>query len=145
MLGRGGRREGAGRKRVLDPIQAILIGIECEKRWERLARKQALQKNQNRPDIQQVRVHQARLGTIPVKLRRRSSVAETLAEVGEDIGSLLPKGRFRAIPIKRPYGARARIIADVIEWYLKRTGRRLTARRVDECWDRHRTVSSQCD
>jgi hypothetical protein len=130
-MSRGGARPGAGRK-GLRGYEKLLIGAECERRWDELAEREALERYGADQVTQAIRLEQSRADLIPEKLRR--SAKDTLADIKEDIDDITGGARRVTIPIKRPYGSRASIIAEVITFVGQTYGVHVSVSQVTESW-----------
>jgi hypothetical protein len=149
----GGRRAGAGRKPVLTYLQQINVGAECERLWREAAEKTALAPYEKCADESGIRDEQRRLTDIPIQLRATKqanppgsvlmTVGEILEEVSQEIDKALPHGRVISIPLRRPKGQRAVVIAHAIDWCRQTYGVNITQRRVDDCWKLYRTWLSR--
>jgi hypothetical protein len=135
-MSRGGARPGAGRK-GLSPYEKLLIGAECQRRWDELAERLAIEQYEALPTTKQIRAEQARTHMIPVKLRSRPTAItkETLTDVRESIDDLVGhKGRRVTVGIKRPHGARPQLIRDVVAWVAEQHKRSVSESQVRESW-----------
>jgi hypothetical protein len=133
---RGGARLGAGRK-GLSPEEKLDIGRECQRRWDELAKRLAMEQWEALPTTQRIMAAQARTQMIPVRLRGKPlrPTRETLEDVHEDIDAELGNAsRLVTIPIKRPYGARPQIMKEVAAWAQKLFGLQVTSSQVRESW-----------
>jgi hypothetical protein len=130
-MGRGGARPGAGRK-GLSKSEKWRIGAEFARRWRELAKREAVERDEVKPKTKAIRLAHSRAELVPIRLRRTSK--DTLAEVKEDIDYLMGGKRGAAIPFTRPYGARSKIVAEVIAYWAKKFGKRISASQVIESW-----------
>ncbi|MCK1304713.1 MULTISPECIES: hypothetical protein [unclassified Bradyrhizobium] len=130
-MGRGGARAGAGRKGLTD-YEKLLIGAECERRWDELGEREAIERYEALPETKAIRLEQSSTELIPTHLRRSSR--QRLKDISEDIDDITEGARRVTIPIKRPYGAKPQIIADVIAYVAETYGIRISAGQVSESW-----------
>ena len=68
----------------------------------------------------------------------RASLIVRLAPISHDIDVEMEEhgGRYQSLPLKRPKNQRERIIDEVVAWARERYGSAISARRVEESWDR---------
>lgn len=132
-MSRGGARPGAGRK-GLSAYERLLIGGECQRRWDELAERLALEQYEALPTTKMIRAEQARTEMIPIHLRKRRH-NETLEDVRESIDDIVgDRGRRVIVQIKRPYGARPQLIKEVAAWVFEQFGRSVSESQVRESW-----------
>lgn len=142
-MSRGGARAGAGRK-GLDSFEKMLIGGECELRWQKLAEAEALERYEAMPRTKEIRKEQSSAGLIPApkvddktgeltpaSLRTR---AGALKRIGEEIDDITGGERRVSILLRRPYAGRKQIITDVIGYLAESFGMTVTAGQVVESW-----------
>ena len=135
----GGTRAGAGRKRALSWRQLISVGAECERLWREAAEEGAFAQYEQDPRVKEIRIEQGRSELIPQRLRRTRSGKESMRDIEDDIETILgDRRRAVSIPVKRPWGARSRIIERARAWCRDRYGLNVTARRVEAGWDAYR-------
>jgi hypothetical protein len=135
-MSRGGARPGAGRK-GLSAYEKLIIGGECQRRWDELAERLALEQYEALPATKMVREEQARTQMIPVKLREKPPRAtrDTLEDVRESIDDIVGDiGRRVTVKIKRPYGARPQLLKEVAAWVHEQYGRSISQSQVRESW-----------
>lgn len=130
-MARGGARAGAGRKGLTN-YEKLLIGAECERRWDDLAEREAIERHNALPENQAIVQEQARAELIPKRLRR--SAKESIRDISESIDEITGGARRVSIPIKRPYGAKPKIIAEVIAYVNERFDVTVSASQVSESW-----------
>lgn len=82
-----------------------------------------------------IRDEQARTELVPIFSRKgRRSVRD----ISEGIDEITGKRRLVSIPIKRPYGVKAKVIADAIEWCRLEFGQIITPSKAVECWKKYK-------
>jgi hypothetical protein len=86
------------------------------------------------PSTKDIRAEQARTEMVPIGLRKRR-YNETLEDVRGSIDDIVgDRGRRVTVQIKRPYGARPRLIEEVAAWVLEQFGRSVSQSQVKESW-----------
>jgi hypothetical protein len=128
---RGGARSGAGRKSALSTFEALQLGEWCEYQWSKTAEDQALERHTKSTrttlQIRDVQDSAALVG----RLARKHGMPE---QITEDIDHLTGGDRVVSIPLKRPYGAKAKVIAAAIKWCKAEYGQTITVSKATECW-----------
>src|SRR5215471_9226430 len=107
-MGRGGKRDGAGRKSHLTGDQALYVGHFCETLWRETAEKQGFDRYERSPEAPMIRHEQDRAQLIPVKLRQLPSreTRENLEDIRDSIDDLTGKQRRLTVHLRRPYRAK---------------------------------------
>jgi hypothetical protein len=132
MSGRGGAGRGQGRKRTLDSFEAFEVGERCEYLWHKAAEDQALAQHDKLWTSRMVKDEQDR--TDLIRPRRPGA----LRDVSESIDAITAGKRLVSLELKRPHGAKAKVLADAVTWCEAQFGRIITASKVDECWKAYR-------
>lgn len=130
-MSRGGARVGAGRK-GLTATEKLLIGGECDRRWQELAEREAMERYEADAKTKEIRLEQSRTELIPKHARKHAG--EALEDIADDIDDITGGNRLRSIEIRRPYGSKPAIIADVIEYVRDTYGKSVTAGQIAESW-----------
>ena len=148
-MGRGGKRAGAGRKRILSDEQMIIVAGACEERlnelWEH-ARDHAFR---SRPGYGKLRSAGSRIRQLisknPHNWEKTDEVHRLQETVQDAIKSMrnTPSWVTRSNPLfprtaPRPYRRKHEIIAAISEEYSEKWGLTLTTRMVKRCWDEAR-------
>lgn len=128
---RGGARSGAGRKSKLTSFEALAVGGYCETLWQQAAEDQAMARYEADPTTKNVRQEQVRSDLIP---KSRGGKRRMNPDITESIDDITAGKRAVSIPLKRPYGARAKILADVVEHCRVEYGRIISPSKAAECW-----------
>jgi hypothetical protein len=130
---RGGARSGAGRKSNLSKLQALMVGGYCEALWNQAAEDQAHARHEQEPTTKMIRQEQDRAELIPKSPRGRRMNPE-ITESIDDIVRAAGRQRAVSIPLKRPYGAKVKVIAVAIAWCQEKYGQTITESKALECW-----------
>lgn len=148
ILSRGGAGRGQGRKPVLSDWQRIVVGQECETRWQdeiksRLDTKVA-------ESFELVEEEWARLHRVPVPRRRAWLQSEEAGIVFADIEiarrerlGLSDNDRLPSIAsfsVPRPKGLRREIISQVAVDETQARGFSVSERLVEACWKEYRQL-----
>jgi hypothetical protein len=149
---RGGKRIGAGRPFVLTWEQKVyVIGLECEEHWRvavaaKLKAAQEAMYNKTDYDAQISRVQSI---SIADRQAWHSTIeAETHADdiqfARREMADMDPETPDEELklwfdPPSRPYGVRAKIIAEVATWASERFGTAISKRLVTTCWAKLRS------
>lgn len=149
----GGKRSGAGRKPSLSFWERMDIGCLCETKWRAMSETASLSAFQAQPHIIDVQEEQNRLINIPVKLRGGQerlpdglTVAETLEEVSREIDVTLQEAgtsRLVSVPLRRPQGAKQKVLEEVAALLRQAEGKKLTNRMIKTCWDEFRALERE--
>jgi hypothetical protein len=137
----GGKREGSGRKQLLDLGERLAVILDYRATMGKRARAEAMARFEatrraNYPDL--VRM-QDTARAVPVARRRKflaSKDGQHLADVGAEILDILDAygtRQFATVPPKRPQGVRGGILADVARRASERTGAIITPAYVEKC------------
>jgi len=129
--GWGGKREGSGRKRA--SMRKIKVGLFCETRHRELSEEEARVRYEARATTKAKRKQQERARGAAIRAkgshygRLPLHVLETaIAKPSAEIDKLGP--RYHQEPLKRPKGARAKILEEAAQKY------RISTWYADECW-----------
>lgn len=124
-----------GRRPELTNLQMLAVGGECARIWSELAERSAMAEYHARPCFEDVRPIQERLNSVPVADRALPVNQYWAWTERAEISEILSYTDVTPIRIKRPYGARAKVLDAAIEWCIARYGKTITQRRAQACWD----------
>lgn len=151
--GHGGRRPGAGRPLSYGYRDMLAIGEECEARWRQRADNAAMKEIADRAHVATVRDEQDRTQHIRAPRRdgevkgrvTRFASQETVREVGTEINRTLAgseakipplqRSRIQSAALKKPWGQRGAIIAEVAALF------RVSRSRVARAWTEARRIN----
>lgn len=141
---RGGRREGAGRPRLLNNLQELEIGLECQRRLDdarALKRNDSIAAYLNRSDYVDL---SSQAKAVPPEDRRLWLLSHEGCDHTDDVDSSLREmqrtpddvepSRTVHIAVKRTYGLRSEIVSAVALWASSRLGIAISERHVRSCW-----------
>jgi len=148
---RGGRREGAGRRRRLSLLERVRIGARCERLW-RAAHSEALR------DLLDSKTEQARhqwrkAQEIPIHQRNRWLKSQDGEDYVEDVRGAMQEDQgidlvdddadpspVISVDLKFPRGERQAIIKRVSAEMSDELGRLIGPGAVDKCWKEFRRL-----
>lgn len=140
---RGGKREGAGRKSVLNWGQLVDIGAMCDRLQSQRAYAASLAEHEKRPGMKRVKDAWSRLAEIrpaggkqltPAQRKQAARIIKT------DVHPVLNERGARFVPIRK-FDTRAQIIQLVSDHCTKRLGLKgITPRRVEAGWKAYRAL-----
>jgi hypothetical protein len=156
-VSRGGRREGAGRKRLLDHTERMRLGSLCETRFKTLWEEARENHWGARPGVGEL--HQLHADFRSVRPQDRGSFRTS--EEGREHGELVEQAirdirrtpdfveeanRFFTLTAPRPKGVKASICEAIANefsarWHLPQLGPRY----VQRCWDEYRAFEKEDD
>lgn len=140
----GGKRVGAGRRRVMSLEQRLELGGACEKLWRDRAERRARAAHESRQGLSEVRKLQAELHAMPVKERKHGRfLRERLGDVAQGLKEAVGRRRFVALKLVRPYGERERIVRAVAWCASRRGGQTITEATLNECWREFRKIATR--
>ena len=123
-----------GRKPVLTYMQRIGVGGFCEDEWRKLCEKQAFNRHDALPHMEQVRQAQQKLTRARFKYERQIH--------SEKIDVAIARARSnrmaRVIAVRRPYAEADPILGRALFWCWQRYKKRITRQYARDCWDSFR-------
>ena len=134
-MSRGGARTGAGRRKKLELLTALLIGEHFDLLWYQESVRQALARHGKSNSMRTVRAAQSWAAMIPLGRRAKSSSAE---EISEDIDFATGGNRYSSLPLLRPYGARRTLVTETITWCKENVELTISERQVLACWKEYK-------
>ena len=156
-MGRGGKRDGAGRKSLLDEEEEISIGSICERMWQDMATQAAWSEYEGRSYVKDVRSSQQELQNIPVRdrvgdeamravdeatvlitdsIRYAKISAEELSDSVEANDKLAKeRGGPEPVTITRPYDAKNWVLTAGVKWAQVQFDKTISARTAERCWE----------
>ncbi|MEJ1156649.1 hypothetical protein [Prosthecomicrobium sp. N25] len=144
----GGKREGAGRKPKLSPIARIDVGAQAEAAMQKHVRKQAYSEMDAQLEREGVDLSEVRKNRKIIKLSRRklstgemslSNFNEALDEARHVIQTEYETDKpfIQRRSLKRIYGVRLSIFAEVAASASQRYGMQISTRMVERCWEEY--------
>lgn len=158
---RGGKRANAGRRPKLSDLDRIRVATDCEKAWQmamdareldawrsikelsdvdsltRSAQRNLLREGRSWLQTEAREAHTADMDIEVEELRQRA--AGTGAEQSPSFTRLV------TVIVRRPYGVRASIMAEVANAWSSRLGIPISVATVKKCWDDHRRAIRICE
>ncbi len=128
---RGGKREGAGRKRALSFSESILLGQLCEDLQCDIPIKHAMQEYKKHPDVRALQDARDRLTGKTSKERARIIRGEIRPKIRAVVRIRVPAPREKTRP------QIIRYISEIAKRRFQMAG--ATPRRVEACWKMYRT------
>jgi hypothetical protein len=159
MMGHGGKREGAGRKPALEPLEQFELGDWCECLWRKAQEDRTIAQYSAAPQMKELRRLQAdalethhrwagqRVQGQSEKRQKVEDIEGWFEEHGTEGPQLIP-GDFDPVRFARlrpisPKKQRPRIIAEVAAKFGKLTGKQVSQRAVRGCWDSYRQFQAR--
>lgn len=148
---RGGRREGAGRKPVLDIMARLAVGAHCERLWrdeQALSAERAIAKATSN-----VRVEWKKAASIPISKRGSWLRSDAYRDFKDDVELAIREQlgtpdddedtpRILRIDVPRPKGKRDAIIKHVATQESATRGTEIAESMVRNCWKEFRLFSA---
>lgn len=150
-MARGGLRAGAGRKSVLTDMERMLLGADCESRFNRFAAAKleaAVASAINQRTEYDAMIDEVR--SVPIDDREEWLTTEAASYHRDDVEGIMrtqhglpddydgPVSRGIHVQVTKPYGVRKTIVWEVAKAAADTWGRPVSPRLVRECWDEFR-------